>query len=130
MTQHNKEYTPRHSANSPAEATIKVEYNENYIPRHALIKEDNVQNQKDSNNNQFDYDKETNIQEEVPTSQKPHEVISKEENKKSLLWLWTMLAAVAIVTLVTIPYFGSQDNDDIPTQDTYRQEQIEEGQKN
>jgi len=45
MTQHTKEHTPRHAANSPEEATIKVEYNKNYIPRHALIEEDSdIQN--------------------------------------------------------------------------------------
>lgn len=135
MTQHNKEYIPRHAANSPEEATIKVEYNENYMPRHSLVEKDHdVQKQKDNdtkNNNQLDYDKETSVREEVSTQQKPHEVIPKEENKKSLLWLWTMLAAVAITALVAIPYFGSQDNnDDTPTQEIYHQEQIKEGQEN
>lgn len=101
MTHQNNNYKPRHAANAPEEATIKVDYNENYIPRHAAIEDNN--NDLDNSEQSEDQDN-TNIPHGIEENNTEN---NEENNKKSLLWLWVLLAAIAVSALVLIPFFGS-----------------------
>mgnify|MGYP002719794709 FL=1 len=124
MTHQNNDYKPRHAANTPEEATIKVDYNENYIPRHAVTEDDN---------NDLDNSEQSKDQNSANTPhgiEKNNAENNEENNKKSLLWLWFLLAAIAVSALVLIPFFGSQDDSGNQGENTIdQQEQVVEDQQ-
>ena len=125
MTHQHNDYKPRHAANTPEEATIKVDYNENYIPKHAVI-EDN--NNDLSNSEQSEYQSSVNTPNNIEKNNNTEN--NEEDNKKSLLWLWVLLAAIAVSALVLIPFFRSQDDSDNQGENTIdQQEQVVEDQQ-
>lgn len=124
MTHQNNDYKPMHAANTPEEATIKVDYNENYIPKHAVIEDNN--NDLDSSEQSKDQNS-TNIPHGI---EKNNAENNEENNKKSLLWLWVLLAVIAVSALVLIPFFGSQDDSSNQGENTIdQQEQVVEDQQ-
>lgn len=121
MIQNNNEYKPRHAANSPEEATIRAVYDENYIPRHASVEDDNTQETTIQENKISSVPvkdsrivKQEDISNQTPVTQTTHQesiqAIQEEKKSRSLLWLWIGLAVVAIAALIAIPMFNSDDS--------------------
>lgn len=123
------DYTPRHAANTPDEATIQVTPNEDYTPRHAAEDIPNIATEND-NNTHFKTDSNitsaTDISKNAQKISKPSYNNQREEKKNSLLWLWIGLAVVALTALIVTPLVNSDDTNDQQVEQDTQQVQIEE----